>query len=166
MPKVYIGFGGNLGNPLGCFAQGLEWLQGAGRVTGCSGIYRTAPQGGPSQPDYLNAVLCLDTLWDWQRLLGQMQAAEAACGRERGERFGPRTLDLDILLWGEERIDEPQLQVPHPRLAQRRFVLEPLAEIDPQLTIPGVGHIQGLLAAVANQPVTRLMNWTCGGSIR
>jgi 2-amino-4-hydroxy-6-hydroxymethyldihydropteridine diphosphokinase len=77
----------------------------------------------------------------------------------RGERFGPRTLDVDVLLCGDQVVDSGGLQIPHPRMAERRFVLEPLWEIDPELTIPGLGPIAGLLAGVASQRVTRLMDW-------
>lgn len=163
MREVYLSFGGNLGNPLACFAEGLSFMQRAGQIVSRSGIYRTAPQGGPPQPDYYNAVVCLETVWDCQEVLKQAQAAEQACGRERLERFGPRTLDIDVLLCGGLVLDSPVLQVPHPRMAQRRFVLAPLAEIAPGLTIPGVGEVSGLLAQVAGQEVVRVMDWPGSG---
>ncbi len=100
------------------------------RVT-VSAVYETTPVGGPPQPDYLNAVVGLDTDRSARQLLDLAQQLEAAAGRVRAERWGPRTLDVDVLLVGDETVHDPDLEVPHPRLAERGFVLAPLADLDP-----------------------------------
>jgi 2-amino-4-hydroxy-6-hydroxymethyldihydropteridine diphosphokinase len=124
-------------------------------VTQASSLYRTAPvvsgpAGPDAGPDYINAVVALDTALPALDLLDQLQALEQAAGRERTYRDAPRTLDLDLLLYGQSRIDSPRLTVPHPRMWQRAFVLVPLAEIASGLVPPGQ------LDAVAAQAVTRL----------
>jgi 2-amino-4-hydroxy-6-hydroxymethyldihydropteridine diphosphokinase len=97
-----------------------------------SPVYETEPVGGPPQDDYLNAVVAVDTTLDARGLLGAAQRAEVAEHRVRAERWGPRTLDVDVLLVGDERVHEPDLEVPHPRLAERAFVLVPLGDLAPE----------------------------------
>ncbi len=120
-----------------------------------SSIWETAPVGDIPQADYLNAVVLLDTIAGPRPLLTSFLEIEAEAGRERRERWGPRTLDLDLLLYGDAEVDVPGLQVPHPRMAERRFVLEPLAEVWPNAVIPGRGAVAGLLTAVGDQVVER-----------
>lgn len=121
-----------------------------------SSLWETAPIGGPPQGDYLNAVVLLDTVLGPRPLLDSLLAIEAASGRQRGERAAPRTLDLDLLLYGDAEIETPGLTVPHPRMHERRFVLEPLAEVWPEAVIPGHGTVAGLLGTVQNQRCERL----------
>jgi 2-amino-4-hydroxy-6-hydroxymethyldihydropteridine diphosphokinase len=115
-----------------------------------STLRETDPVGYKEQPRFLNGVVELETELSPRELLARLLAIEARLGRVRGQgpRFGPRTIDLDLLLYGEESVDEPGLTVPHPRLHERRFVLEPLAELDPALEIPGRGPVQALLAGL------------------
>ena len=109
----------------------------------------TEPVGYLDQPRFLNAAAELETTLSPRELLDRMLAVERALGRERtGPRFGPRTIDLDLLLYGDATLDEPDLQVPHPRLHERRFALEPLAELDPDLELPGRGPIRAVLAGL------------------
>ena len=131
--RAYLGIGSNLGDRLGHLQTAVAGLAAAADVTvvGVSPVYETAPVGGPPQPDYLNAVVGLDTGARPRRLLELAQRLEAAAGRVRVERWGPRTLDVDVLLVGDETVHEPDLEVPHPRLRDRGFVLAPLADLDP-----------------------------------
>ena len=109
----------------------------------------TDPVGYEDQPRFLNAVLALETDLGPRELLDRLLAVELELGRRRdGPRYGPRTIDLDLLVYGDEVVDEPGLHVPHPRLAERRFVLEPLFELDPDLVVSGVGRVSALLAGL------------------
>lgn len=140
--EVYLGLGSNLGQPQANLLAGLEGLErgGAWRRLALSSCYRTAPVGKTDQPPFVNAV-AHGIYWGSARaLLAELLAVEAALGRQRLERWGPRTLDMDLLLFGQELIDEPGLQVPHPRLHLRAFVLVPLMEIAPRMLIPGLGQ--------------------------
>ena len=145
---VYIGLGGNLGDAAECLRKArtaVAAIPGV-RETAFSGLYRSVPMGPAGQPDYVNAVMAAETLLSPLELLDALQAVEAAFGRVRtGERWGPRTLDLDILLYGEERLAGERLTIPHPGLAEREFVLYPLAEIAPGLEIPGLGPLRELV---------------------
>ena len=122
-----------------------------GPIAAVSSLWETAPIGGPPQEAYLNAVVVLDTVVGPRPLLKECLRIEESVGRVRGEKWGPRLLDLDLLLYGDAVIDAPGLRVPHPRISHRRFVLAPLAEVWPDAEVPGQGRVADLLAAVADQ---------------
>ena len=151
MHTAYIGIGSNLGERESTIRDALALLAADPEleVEAVSSIRETDPVGMVDQPRFLNAAIRLATDLAPYPLLERLLAVEQQLGRVRtGERYGPRTIDLDLLLYGDEIVDEPGLRVPHPRLAERRFVLEPLAELDPGLVIPGLGPVQGLLAGL------------------
>jgi 2-amino-4-hydroxy-6-hydroxymethyldihydropteridine diphosphokinase len=155
---VYIGLGANLGDPERALAAAAEDISRIPQVSlrKRSSLYATAPLG-PSQPEYRNAVMSLGTRLAPAALLAALLDIERAHGRVRAERWGPRVLDLDILLWGDRVVDEPGLHVPHPELHRRRFALEPLAELDPGARHPVLQKtVAELLADVRDQPVHRL----------
>jgi len=131
--RAYLGIGSNLGERLGYLQLAVDHLAATEGVTvvGVSPVYETAPVGGPEQPDYLNAVVAVDTTLTPHELLRVAHDIEAAAERVRTVRWGPRTLDVDVLLVGDERVDDPDLVVPHPRMAERAFVMVPLADLDP-----------------------------------
>ncbi len=155
MNRVWIGLGSNLDDPAGQVRAGLNALAGLpdSRPGPVSELFRSAPVGMTDQPDFCNAVAGLDTDLEPLLLLEALQAIERAAGRCRTRRWGPRTLDLDVLLYGDRRIDLPTLTVPHPRLAERAFVLVPLASVAPDLQIPGQGAAAALAAGIADQGV-------------
>jgi 2-amino-4-hydroxy-6-hydroxymethyldihydropteridine diphosphokinase len=132
--RAYLGIGSNLGDRLAHLQAGIDSLAGEPGITvaAVSPVYETEPVGGPPQDDYLNAVAAVDTTLDARGLLEAAHRAEAAAHRVRAERWGPRTLDVDVLLVGDEQVHEPDLDVPHPRLAERAFVLVPLADLAPE----------------------------------
>jgi 2-amino-4-hydroxy-6-hydroxymethyldihydropteridine diphosphokinase len=158
---AYIGLGANVGEPsthLRAAMQALARLPQTS-VTACSSLYRSAPVGMTQQPDFVNAVCALDTGLSAPTLLQALLDIEKEHGRVRGaQRGGPRTLDLDLLLFGAERVQTPDLTLPHPRMHERRFVLLPLSEIAPMLEIPGHGMVLGLLKTCGGQWVERLEN--------
>jgi 2-amino-4-hydroxy-6-hydroxymethyldihydropteridine diphosphokinase len=131
--RAYLGIGSNLGDRLAHLQLAVDELAKAPgvAVVGVSPVYETAPVGGPEQPDFLNAVVAVDTTLAAHELLRVAQQVESAAQRVRNVRWGPRTLDVDVLLVGDERIDDPDLVVPHPRIAERAFVVVPLADLDP-----------------------------------
>jgi 2-amino-4-hydroxy-6-hydroxymethyldihydropteridine diphosphokinase len=142
MVRAYVGLGANLGDREGAIRAAAERL-GAVRL---STVRETEPWGYEDQPRFLNAVAELETELPPRALLDRLLEIERELGRIRGgPRWGPRTIDLDLLLYGDERLDEPDLTVPHPRLHERRFVLQPLAELDPALEVPGRGRVDALL---------------------
>jgi 2-amino-4-hydroxy-6-hydroxymethyldihydropteridine diphosphokinase len=147
---AFVGIGSNLGEPERQIAAALQQLEAENgiEVVAVSTLRETEPVGYLDQPNFLNGAAQLETELAPRELLERLLAIEGRLGRVRGEgpRFGPRTIDLDLLLYGDETIAEPGLTVPHPRLWERRFVLEPLAELAPGLEIPGVGPVQALLA--------------------
>ncbi|WP_346837302.1 2-amino-4-hydroxy-6-hydroxymethyldihydropteridine diphosphokinase [Microbulbifer sp. SAOS-129_SWC] len=147
MARAYIGLGSNLAEPQRQLRSALDAIAALEetRLLRCSSFYRSAPVGPAGQPDYINAVAELETALAPLHLLDRLQAVEAAHGRERHVRWGARTLDLDILLLDAQRIDTPRLQVPHPRMTERNFVLVPLAELEPDLQLPSGESIQALL---------------------
>jgi 2-amino-4-hydroxy-6-hydroxymethyldihydropteridine diphosphokinase len=132
--SAFVGIGANLGDAAQSVRQAIEWLGGLPqtRLVQASSMYRTEPREA-NGPDYVNAVAQVETRLDAMALLGQLQALESRAGRERPYRNAPRTLDLDLLLFGSARIESQRLTVPHPRMHERAFVLVPLAEIAPQL---------------------------------
>jgi 2-amino-4-hydroxy-6-hydroxymethyldihydropteridine diphosphokinase len=151
MTRAYVGLGANLGDRERTLREAVDTL-GAGEgidVIAVSTLRDTEPVGVGEQPRFLNGVAALDTTLGARELLDRLLAVEQRFGRVRvpGEH-GPRTIDLDLLLYGDEEIDEPGLTVPHPRLHERRFVLEPLAELAPGLVVPGRGSVESLLAGV------------------
>lgn len=156
---AYVGLGSNLGDPerqLGAALSALAALEGT-RLVAQSHLFQTSPQGGPpGQADYLNAVARLETQLDPIGLLRQLQAIELRSGRQRLERWGPRTLDLDLLLYGDLELATPELTLPHPRMAERAFVLVPLAEVVPEgLWVPGAGALRDLLARCGGAGIIR-----------
>lgn len=155
---AYVGLGSNLEQPEGQLRRALDELSRlpGTRLSAHSGLYRNPPMGPVPQPDYVNAVAALETILAPLELLDRLQAVEQAHGRVRIERWGPRTLDLDLLLYAERIIDEPRLQVPHPGLHERPFVLYPLAEIAPQLTIPGRGALAEWLERCPSSGLVRI----------
>jgi 2-amino-4-hydroxy-6-hydroxymethyldihydropteridine diphosphokinase len=141
---AYIGLGANLGYPIETIKSARSDINAiAGvRELAFSSLYRSAPMGPADQPDYVNAVMSVETTLNPLELLRALQAIEAAHGRVRmGERWGPRTLDLDLLLYGREILESEVLTVPHPGILEREFVLYPLMEISPELDIPGKGPL-------------------------
>ncbi|MDZ7643929.1 MAG: 2-amino-4-hydroxy-6-hydroxymethyldihydropteridine diphosphokinase [Woeseiaceae bacterium] len=148
---AYVGLGSNLEDPVGQVEGALAELAALPqtRLEARSSLYRSAPLGPADQPDYVNAAAALLTRLTADELLAGLQAIEASHGRRRdGARWGPRTLDLDLLVYGRERRESASLTLPHPRIAQRNFVLWPLAEIAPYLTVPGLTHVAALTAAL------------------
>ena len=154
---AYIGLGANLGDRRRTLDSAIDALSTlpASAVLRTSGLYRSASMGADG-PDYLNAVVALRSALSPLALLQELQAIEAAHGRERSVPNAPRTLDLDLLLYGDQEISLPTLVVPHPRLHERAFVLRPLAELAPDLIVPRRGRVADLLPTVADQPIDRL----------
>ena len=144
--KATIALGSNLGHSEAILQSAISSLAEIMELTAVSTFHSTAPVGGPAQPDYLNAVLIGECEWEPLVLLAKLQAIEAQAGRVRDVRWGPRTLDLDLITYGELLLDHPQLIVPHPRAHERGFVLLPWLEIDPHAQIPGRGRVADLLA--------------------
>ncbi len=156
---AWIGLGSNLEQPEHQVRSALDELAAlpGTRLTAASSLYRSAPMGPQDQPTYINAVARLETRLTTEALLDALQAIESAHDRVRsGERWGPRTLDLDILLYGREQLSSPRLTLPHPGIAERNFVLYPLAEIDPDVDIPGLGLLHVLLAGCSSEGLERL----------
>lgn len=155
--RAYIGLGANLGDARAACAGALAALARlpGTRVAAVSSWWRSAPVDAQG-PDYVNGVAALDTTLAPLALLDALQALEAAHGRERPYANAPRTLDLDLLLHGDERMDTPRLTLPHPRLHERAFVLRPLAELAPGLVIPGRGRLEDWLPRVRDQRIDRL----------
>ena len=153
-----IGMGANLGEPLKQIAAGFDdiaRLPGT-RLLQRSSLYRSAPVGKTDQPVFINAVALIETRLPARALLDALLQIEQHHGRRRSEPNGPRTLDLDLLLYGSQTISEPGLEVPHPRMHERRFVLDPLVEVTPDCDIPGKGLGRDALAQVLGQDVERM----------
>ena len=157
--QSYIGLGSNLKDPelqLNTALAALDDIPDTSLVK-YSSFYRSAPLGPADQPDFINAVALLDSGLEAGQLLGQLQSIEDRQGRVRdGHRWGARTLDLDMLLYGNQVIDEPGLTVPHPEIRHRNFVLMPLLELAPDLEIPGLGRADELLAGAGSSGITKL----------
>ena len=151
MALAYVGLGANLGDREAMLRSALEQMRSEPglHVTAVSTFRDTAPVGLADQPRFLNAVAAVETDIGARGLLERLLGIERRLGRTReGPRFGPRTIDLDLLLYGDEEIDEPGLRVPHPRLHERLFALEPLGELQPDLVVPGHGPLAALVAGV------------------
>jgi 2-amino-4-hydroxy-6-hydroxymethyldihydropteridine diphosphokinase len=146
--KVVIALGSNIGDSAVLLDEAVEKLNEIITVTHLSTYIETEPVGGPEQPNYLNAVLIGETELDSLELLRSMLKIEVELGRTREVRWGPRTIDLDLIVAGDEVIDTPELQLPHPRAHERAFVLEPWLEIDPAAAIPGKGLVSRLLLGI------------------
>lgn len=157
--RAYVGLGANLDGPAARLTRVFDELDAipSTRLAARSPLYRSAPLGPPDQPDYINAVAALDTGLEPLPLLHALQALEARHGRRRdGERWGPRTLDLDLLLHGELTLVTPELTLPHPGLHERAFVLYPLRDVAPELDIPGHGRVRALSEALGAVRIARL----------
>ena len=151
MTRAYVGLGANLGDREATVRAALEQLTAEPdvEVVGVSAFRDTAPVGLADQPRFVNAAAAVETTLSARELLDRLLAIERRLGRTReGPRFGPRTIDLDLLLFGDEQIDEPGLEVPHPRLHERLFALEPLADLDADLVVPGQGAVSDLVAGL------------------
>jgi 2-amino-4-hydroxy-6-hydroxymethyldihydropteridine diphosphokinase len=157
MRPAVLALGSNLGNSQDILRGGAEAVAGIAevRVTAVSPVYESVPVGGPPQPDYLNAVLLVETSLPSLTLLGRLHEIEAAFDRVRLVRWGPRTLDLDIITVAGERSDDPELTLPHPRAHERAFVLAPWHDADPAAVLPGYGPVADLLARVDQSGVRR-----------
>ncbi|GMQ92697.1 MAG: hypothetical protein BMS9Abin12_0174 [Acidimicrobiia bacterium] len=155
MPTVYVGIGSNIGNRFSYLDRAVRAIAGLGTLTAASPIYETAPIGGPDQDHYLNAVAVIDTGMAATELLDRLLEIERSAGRVRDVRWGPRTLDLDILIYGDQTIEAPGLSVPHREIRNRRFVLTPLADVGPGLS-GADGPYADSLGDVADQPIRRL----------
>ncbi len=147
--KTVIALGPNLGDSKSIFSDAIIQIGKSVEVQSISKFYETIPVGGPEQPNYLNAVLIGDTQMPPLELLTQLQSIENSAGRVREVRWGPRTLDLDLIIYGDLLMKEELLTLPHPRAHERSFVLEPWVEIDPQAVLPGYGKIGVLLKQIA-----------------
>jgi len=158
---VVLALGSNLGDRMSNLQRAVDLLcagEGGLACTAVSPVYETAPVGGPAQDDYLNAVLLVRTSLTASEVLERCQAAEHQLGRIRQVRWGPRTLDVDVIAYGGEHSDDPALTLPHPRAHERAFVLAPWLDADPAATLPGLGAVAGLLAAVGTAGVARLQD--------
>ena len=148
MTRAFVGLGANLGDRGHTIAEAVRLIserEGV-RLVAVSSLRDTDPVGVVDQPRFLNGAALIETELDPRELLDALLAVEQELGRVRDRRWGPRTIDLDLLVYGDVELDEPGLAVPHPRLHERRFALEPLAELDPGLVVPGRGSVEGLLA--------------------
>lgn len=159
MHTAYLLVGGNQGNRAESLQQSRTWIEkDAGRIKAVSHVYETAAWGNTRQAAFLNQVLVVETALEAQDLMQQLLAIEHKMGRIREERYGPRTIDIDILLFDKEIHDQPELRIPHPEMANRRFVLVPLAELVPDLVHPVTGKtIAKLLAECPDRlPVQKI----------
>ncbi|WP_258808315.1 2-amino-4-hydroxy-6-hydroxymethyldihydropteridine diphosphokinase [Pseudidiomarina sp. CB1] len=158
MSTIYVGLGANLGNPVQTLTALLERLQQVPELSHikCSSFYRSAPMGPQDQPDYVNAVLCAQTHLAPLALLDLLQNLENEFGRVRNRRWGARTLDLDLLLFADVSLHHPRLTVPHPGLTERDFVLVPLHEIAPDLTLPDGRSIGSLLEHLPSHDLIKI----------
>lgn len=156
--RAYVALGSNLQNPEQQVLRAFDELNGLPqtRVTARSSLYRTAPVGYDNQPDFVNAAAEVNTELEPLALLRALLALETAHGRERPFPNAPRVLDLDLLFYDDLAMNTPELTLPHPRLHERGFVLFPLADIAPQLMVPGKGTVSALLAALPDQGVQRM----------
>jgi 2-amino-4-hydroxy-6-hydroxymethyldihydropteridine diphosphokinase len=164
---VVIALGSNLGDRLANLQQGLSVLCGDGLdCQAVSAVFQTVPVGGPAQDDYLNAVVLARSSLPADEILRRCQRAEDALGRVRTVRWGPRSLDVDIIAYGTEVSSDPDLTLPHPRAHERAFVLAPWLDVAPEAYLPGHGRVRDLLAAAGDggvQPMPRMRLVLPGG---
>ena len=156
---AYLGLGANLDDPARQVRRAFDELAAlpASHLVSRSPLYKSPPLGPPDQPDYVNAVAALETMLTPLELLAALRAIEVQHGRKRdGTRWGPRSLDLDILLYGDLVVDSPELSLPHPGLHERVFVLYPLYDVAPELQIPGRGRVRELRERLGAAPIERL----------
>ena len=161
---VWIGLGSNMGQAADQVEQAIAALTDAPglELTARSSLYRTAPVGNVDQPDFINAVVRASCRIGCYVLLEALQKIEKRFGRTRdGERFGPRSLELDLLMYADQIVSSPRLELPHPRMHERLFVLEPLTEIEGDITVPGRGRLSVLRQACLDQRVQRLGDSVC-----
>ena len=158
MSLAYVGIGSNLQDPVAQVKEAFAALSRLPRtrLVRCSSLYRSAPVGFADQPDFVNAVASLETSLKPVELLSQLQAIERNQGRKRSFKNAPRSLDLDLLLVDQMTLDLPHLKVPHPRMHERAFVLEPLLEIAPAIAIPGLRPVADCLSEIKDQKVERI----------
>lgn len=158
MTLAYVALGANLGAAAATVSAAAAALAEipATRLLAVSSLYQTAPVGLKHQPDFINAVAAVDTALPPQQFLEALFALEARFGRSRSVPNAPRTLDLDLLLHGQTRLDDAQLTLPHPRMHERAFVLLPLAEIAPECFVPGRGTVQDLIDGCQGQRIQRI----------
>jgi 2-amino-4-hydroxy-6-hydroxymethyldihydropteridine diphosphokinase len=158
MTRAYVALGANLGDASDTLRAAIEALRDLpnSQLISASSLYRTAPVGLHHQPDFINAVVSIETQLAPHRLLHELFAIEARFGRRRTIRNAPRTLDLDLLLHGDTVSSDPQLTLPHPRMHLRAFVLAPLAEVAPNISLPGFADINTLLRACDGQQIESL----------
>ena len=147
--KAVVALGANIGNPQAQMDLAIAMLQEATEVTAISSYYSTKPVGGPEQPDYINAVCILESELPALDLLSLLHGIEKSLGRERREKWGPRTIDLDLIQYGSLLSKADELELPHPRAFERRFVLEPWHEIEPDAVLLTHGKISELLAQLS-----------------
>jgi 2-amino-4-hydroxy-6-hydroxymethyldihydropteridine diphosphokinase len=153
---VVLALGSNVGDRVANLQRGIDVLDGDGlTATAVSGVFETTPVGGPAQADYLNAVLLAASSLPAREILARCAAAEQTAGRVRTVRWGPRTLDVDIIACGEEQSTDPGLTLPHPRAHERAFVLAPWLDVQPAAVLPGWGPVADLLAATTMAGVRR-----------
>ena len=157
--RCFIALGANLGDPVATVKAAILALRELPQTEfiAASSLYRTAPVGLKHQPDFINAVVELIAVSPAPTFLESLFGIEARFGRQRSVKNAPRTLDLDLLLYGDEVSNDPQLTLPHPRMHERAFVLAPLAEIAPRLTIPGRGSVADLLLRCADQQIEKIL---------
>ena len=165
-----VGLGSNVGDRRGTLAAGRLRIAALGHVRAASSLWESDPVGGPPQGRFLNAALSLEVRLAPEALLDQLLEIEQSLGRARRERWGPRTLDLDILWWGATRIQLPKLTIPHPRLAERTFALRPLLEVEPDAVDPASGlpyrTLLDALEGPALDPVAGPGEWLVGHALR
>lgn len=166
--EAYLGLGGNLGDPEAAMAAALRAIDAASSVSvlAVSDVWRTAPWGNPDQPDFLNAVAHVATTLSPRALLDLCLATERALKRERRERWGPRLIDIDILLFDGLSLNEPGLEIPHPRMLERAFVMAPLAEIAPDLVVGDGMRAAEIAAGLGGEGIAslqRVSGWWRGG---
>ncbi|WP_339880409.1 2-amino-4-hydroxy-6-hydroxymethyldihydropteridine diphosphokinase [Pseudidiomarina gelatinasegens] len=158
MATVYIGLGANLGNPEQTLKEAIFELSGLSQFARlrASSLYASKPMGPAEQPDYVNAVVCAETDLAPLAVLDLLQAIEHQFGRQRSLRWGPRTLDLDLLLYGNETISLPRLTIPHPGLTERDFVVVPLAELNSELVLPDGRSLLSVQATMAHHDLQKI----------